>query len=337
MPFYNIYSDSVKQSGTYSLTEALPKEVKPYIDKIISPFLLETPLSLLFTRIEPGSENPFRYVLLSSDFAMYFAVKQEEVSEILNSYVSPYQHNNYEFMYILDGACCQTVDGRQLVCRKGDCYFQKPYVMRCEDYSTEYFVLTIILSPDYIQNILFNSLMYRDYTIFSLRPKYRNPIYASEIRFVLENITRLFLDSQAAGKNDLIRGYLCRIFHLLNSNSRFDIVSLKKEKNTALFDRIASLMQMTHGRISRHQLENQLNYSGVYLNMIVKKYTNMTISQYRNMFAMQRASYLLLNTTKTISEICIELQFSDRTYFYKIFKERYGVTPKEYRKKKGGR
>lgn len=336
MPFYSIYSDSVNQSVTYSSSDAFPKRVKPYIDKLVSPFLVEEPLSLLFVRIEPDAERPFRYVLLSSDFTVYLAAKKEEAFEVVNSYISPYQHNNYEFMYILDGTCRQTVDGKQQVCKKGDCYFQKPYVMRYEDYSTAYFAMTLFLSTDYMQNILSNHLMYRDYTNFFLCPKYENPIYASEIWFILEQVTRLFQDSVASGKDELLRGYLRRMFHLLNNTACYDVISSKKEKNTALFDRIVSLMQMSHGRITRHQMEEQLNYSGDYLNTIVKKYTNMNISQYRNMFALQRASYLLLNTTKTIAEICMELQFSDRTYFYRIFKERYGITPKEYRQRKGG-
>ena len=79
-------------------------------------------------------------------------------------------------------------------------------------------------------------------------------------------------------------------------------------------------------------MSEQLNYSGDYINAIVKNYTGMNITQYRNMVALQRASFLLLNTTKSITEIYMDLNFQDKSYFYKKFKERYGVPPKGFKK-----
>ena len=58
----------------------------------------------------------------------------------------------------------------------------------------------------------------------------------------------------------------------------------------------------------------------------------MNITRYRNTIAIQRASFLLLHSTKSITDIYLELNFQDKSYFYKKFKEQYGVTPKEFRK-----
>lgn len=46
---------------------------------------------------------------------------------------------------------------------------------------------------------------------------------------------------------------------------------------------------------------------------------------------MRHAATLLKETNLSISEIMLELKFTNTTQFYKIFKQEYGFTPKQYR------
>ena len=45
------------------------------------------------------------------------------------------------------------------------------------------------------------------------------------------------------------------------------------------------------------------------------------------------AKDLLLKTKKTIDEIVFEAGFSYKVTFFKVFREKYGCTPKEFRTK----
>lgn len=45
------------------------------------------------------------------------------------------------------------------------------------------------------------------------------------------------------------------------------------------------------------------------------------------------AKDLLLKTKKTIDEIVFEAGFSNKVTFFKVFREKYGCTPKEFRTK----
>lgn len=65
----------------------------------------------------------------------------------------------------------------------------------------------------------------------------------------------------------------------------------------------------------------------------IKKYTGMSLLEYGQTIFLKEAEQLLTKTERKISEIIKELGFSNRTYFYRIFKERYGITPNEYRDK----
>jgi AraC-like DNA-binding protein len=51
------------------------------------------------------------------------------------------------------------------------------------------------------------------------------------------------------------------------------------------------------------------------------------ISAYR----LGRAEHMLIHTDMTIKEIMIECGFHNKTYFYRVFQNANGCTPKEFR------
>lgn len=108
-------------------------------------------------------------------------------------------------------------------------------------------------------------------------------------------------------------------------------IALDLDTDYLLFSRIENLLKECDGHIARRELADNLHYTGDYLNRIVKKYTNMSLHDYSMSFCMKKAADLLQTTAKSISAIALELHFSNRTYFYRLFQETYGMTPKEFR------
>ncbi|HAL74741.1 MAG TPA: AraC family transcriptional regulator, partial [Clostridiales bacterium] len=75
-----------------------------------------------------------------------------------------------------------------------------------------------------------------------------------------------------------------------------------------------------------------LKYSGSHISAIARKFSGMTLFDYRMTFCMEEAATLLTQTSKSIAEIAGDLNFSNRTHFYRQFKKRFQVTPHEYRR-----
>ena len=81
-------------------------------------------------------------------------------------------------------------------------------------------------------------------------------------------------------------------------------------------------------------LADFLGYSSVYTGSLVKKVTGKT---YKSLLQEKRlgvAENLLLKTEMSIDEIIKKTGYENASFFRRIFKEKYGVTPLNYRKRK---
>ncbi|HIZ75828.1 MAG TPA: helix-turn-helix domain-containing protein [Candidatus Mediterraneibacter stercoravium] len=69
-----------------------------------------------------------------------------------------------------------------------------------------------------------------------------------------------------------------------------------------------------------------------YLNRVFRNHTGKTITEYRQQICLKEAEHLLVSTDLPISSIISEIGFSNRSYFYRLFEDNYGLTPLEYRR-----
>lgn len=68
-----------------------------------------------------------------------------------------------------------------------------------------------------------------------------------------------------------------------------------------------------------------------YLSTLFKQEMQIAFSAYLNQVRLKQAELLLKTTNLPVTEICINCGFSSPSYFTKLFKSEYGITPKEYR------
>ncbi len=68
-----------------------------------------------------------------------------------------------------------------------------------------------------------------------------------------------------------------------------------------------------------------------HLTRSMKKYADQTPSAYVNAVRLERAAEALSTTERSVLEIMLEVGFQNTSYFNKRFKERYHMSPREYR------
>ncbi|OJJ16974.1 AraC family transcriptional regulator [marine bacterium AO1-C] len=81
------------------------------------------------------------------------------------------------------------------------------------------------------------------------------------------------------------------------------------------------------------ELADLMNMSRSNLLRKVKKQTDLSVSQFIRLIRLQKGMELLEQTELTVSEIAYEVGFGNNSYFIKCFREHYGYSPGEARKK----
>jgi AraC-like DNA-binding protein len=66
---------------------------------------------------------------------------------------------------------------------------------------------------------------------------------------------------------------------------------------------------------------------------MLKKRTGKNFKELLQLRKLQQAAYLLQNSTLSIDKIIEHIGYENSSYFYRMFREKYGCSPREYRKK----
>lgn len=83
--------------------------------------------------------------------------------------------------------------------------------------------------------------------------------------------------------------------------------------------------------LTNKEIAEKFNYHPNYINLIVKKGTGRSLREYIIRYRLGIAKDLLLTGKDSINSIAWSTGFSSAAYFTKMFKERNGITPGEFR------
>lgn len=141
--------------------------------------------------------------------------------------------------------------------------------------------------------------------------------------------------SPRIGASFTICDLICQLLDLISTPAYYHLsqIDIDAGNDFIIFTKVSHLLEDSNGRISRSELADLLNYSGDYLNKICKKYTGMTLFEYGTTFSIRKAEYYLLKTDMTINELISQLGYTNKSHFYKLFKDKHQMTPEAFRKK----
>ena len=73
------------------------------------------------------------------------------------------------------------------------------------------------------------------------------------------------------------------------------------------------------------------HFSECYFMRFFKQYMNMTCVEYMNQYRMEIAAERLASGRESITDIALDTGFNNISYFNRVFKKSFGMTPKAYR------
>ena len=86
--------------------------------------------------------------------------------------------------------------------------------------------------------------------------------------------------------------------------------------------------------ITMADIAEEVSFSASECCRMFKRVTGETIFSYLNDYRLEQSALLLRNTSLSVSHIAYETGFGSTSYFIKIFKKRFSVTPLRYREKR---
>ena len=103
-------------------------------------------------------------------------------------------------------------------------------------------------------------------------------------------------------------------------------------KTTPLFENIKKyIADNLEKDISTYELCKQFNISRRSLYDLMNKHAGVGIASYIRLHRLEKAKYLLKTCDLSIAEIAEKSGFSDYNYFLRIFKNKYGISPKKFK------
>ena len=320
-------------------------------------YRLNGPYMLIYMNYDLDRDEVF-YTLIAPGFS------RSNTSRMKSDFVrnrSMHQHDYFEFMFVIHGRIIQKIEDRTYTYQEGQCCLVNQNVRHVEIAHENAELMFLAVSNDFFLNIVRSDIHYDKTGHVILQ---ENPIYdlvrktcsdgsapqkqywdfmpsSSPAAAVLEfeQIFGIIIRETAdrrPGFLPLVSGLIARILSILLDMGQYTMqkFTLPSDKEEYLFLRIQELLTQTNGCISRHDLASQLHYDPDYMNKIVKRRTGMSLLKYGRNFTLKESARLLAYTDMNISDIMRRLGFTNRSHFYTIFKEKYGLTPNEYRQKK---
>lgn len=110
-----------------------------------------------------------------------------------------------------------------------------------------------------------------------------------------------------------------------------------KRKNDVVLKNILSYLERNfHRNLSRESIADRFGVSVSHLSHLLSQKMGRTFVEILNQYRVDRAAQLLVMTELTLIEITLECGFQDQSYFGKVFRRHYGLSPARYRSEKTG-
>lgn len=163
--------------------------------------------------------------------------------------------------------------------------------------------------------------------------RYKGSEVVSPINSIAQAL-RMELEQKQPGYQHIVRGLIYRLLSILSDPKIYDTTytNLGADDGFPLAFSIKKILDKEKRRITAQELSNRLNYSSDYLNRVFRLHYGRSIPEYNRDVCLTFAAALLSSTNRPVHDICKQLGFVNRTHFYKLFQERFGCTPSDFRK-----
>lgn len=253
-----------------------------------------------------------------------------------------HKHNYVEVIYMCQGTTTHILNGSKVILEAGDLLFlnqnaeQEILPAGEQDIAVNFIVLPEFFDTAFSMMDMEEENALKEFLVGALCGKNDQTSYLYfhvaeilPIQNLVENMVwTIFYDQPNKRRcNQITMGLL--LLQLLNHMDRM-------ETGTAAFDReltgaVLNYIEEHYKNGSLSELAEIMGYDVYWLSREIKKRTGKTYKELLQSRRMRQAAYLLKNSRLSVADIIESVGYDNTSYFFRKFKECYGVSPKGYR------
>src|SRR6478735_1478046 len=252
-----------------------------------------------------------------------------------------HKHNYIEINYVYNGELNQKVGNQKISLRQGELLFLNQHIEHeIQACAEEDIIINFIIQPkffDFIFSFLNTENRISNFLINSLYNSTQNGQFlyfkVSEVESIQDLIKRIIIEimSPAFMSESTIKLYMGLLMvELIKHADKAEHTEDYPVQHYLIVESLKYIDEHFQSA-SLYELASKLNQPDYALSKEIKKATNYTFKELLQEKRLIKAKELLESTDIPIASVIDQVGYDNVSYFYRIFKNKYNQTPKQFR------
>lgn len=155
-----------------------------------------------------------------------------------------------------------------------------------------------------------------------------------DCEYLEEQMYNMFCEykDKQMGWRRVVKNNLSHVFLTLMRSEEKDIIAEKEIKEENLnITKVLECIRENYQYITLKDMAKDFHFHENYLSRIIKENSHKSFREILCDTRLKESEKLLINTELSVTEIASKIGYLKPNFFFKLFKDHYGVTPMEYR------
>lgn len=248
-------------------------------------------------------------------------------------------HDYVEAIYMCMGKTTHYINGNEVILKSGELLFLSQNAeQEILPAGTEDLAVNFIILPEFFDTAVMmmgdEETPLRKFLVDCMKNNSENAGYLHfkvsdivPVQNLIENLLWSLLHKNT-NRRRIIQNTMGLLFlHLMDYTERLEYGDNRDEA----IIKALSYIENNYASASLTELARRQHYDFAWYSREIKKKTGSTFTELVQQKRLSQAAFMLKNTDINIADIAIKTGYDNISYFHRIFKEKFGLTPHEYR------